>query len=86
MADLAANEAGILFATGLSSGQIDLTTVADGFLVAQYVPSPAGLREGLTANQLSELAAGNPDAVRNLFQAVRDRVGQMPVYRAVRLP
>jgi hypothetical protein len=81
-ADLAANHAGITFATALLAQQIPLTDLAARFTVPDFLPDIDDLPEGLSwqefTNRYGSLADGR---YRQLHTKILDRIAQLPGYR-----
>jgi len=81
-ADVAANRAGVLFAGGVLNERFSLVDVADNFRVSVYMPSVAGLPEGLTIGDLkSQFGAPGEDRFGQQLKQVNQRVLQLPPYR-----
>jgi hypothetical protein len=80
-ADMAANRAGILFAEKLLSGQVSLEQLSEGFVVDDYMPSVAGLAEGLQGASLSLEFQNNQGINLNAeLEKVEMRVKSLPVH------
>jgi hypothetical protein len=85
-ADLAANEAGILFSTGLTGGSIRLPDVADRFTVLDYLPDVSSLPEGIRWEQLPATLSATSPSQRPLLEEVRRLVRTLPAYQAIEGP
>jgi hypothetical protein len=82
-ADVAADQAGILFAGRVLSGKFALRQLAETFSVTQYVPSVTGLPEGLSADTFQRDYAGESSKrYGELRQEIRSRVQSLPPYRS----
>jgi hypothetical protein len=80
--DMTANRAGILFAGGVMKNAFALSTLADDFTVAAYMPTIDGIPENLSAMQLMAQFGLPADArFQKQLQAVDERVRELPAYR-----
>lgn len=81
-ADMAANRAGIYFATSVISGQTSLDTIAERFAVDAYFPTPAELEEGLDSSQFSTQFGGMSDPrYRRQIEQIEAAILALPAYR-----
>lgn len=80
-ADLAADLAGVQFANALVAGQIPLVRVETTFVVNDFLPDPAGLKEGIAFSDFAESYGAPPDA-RFLEECSRlmKRIRALPPY------
>lgn len=77
-ADLAADYAGIAFARSLLEQRLKITTLAENFLVSQFVPPTVELREGLTATEFAaEFGSTNSDRFRADFAEIKRNVERL---------
>jgi hypothetical protein len=85
-ADIAADRAGMRFASGVLAGQIPLRLLADSFSVAAFTPDIDGLPEGLSAVQFKDQfgAARGPRFGKQIAEIDR-RILELPPYRPSRL-
>jgi hypothetical protein len=85
--DMAANRAGIIFATKLLEGQFTLEQLARSFTVDKFMPVINDLDEGLTAAEMTTRMTG-PDAA-NLsteLDQIEQRILSLPVYQQKHQP
>jgi hypothetical protein len=83
--DMTANRAGILFAGGLERGAIGLSTLAESFTVATYVPEIEGIPEKLSAVELvAQFGLPADPRFQTELQAIEKRVLNLPVYHGDR--
>lgn len=81
-ADLAADLAGVAFASAVRQSPGKLHTLRRTFAVEDYVPDVAGLREGLSAKRFEDDFGSSTDPrFENAMAEVRARVEGLPVYR-----
>jgi hypothetical protein len=79
--DMTANRAGILFAGGVMRNAFSLSTLADGFTVAAYMPTIDGIPENLSAMQLVAQFGLPADArFQKQLHAIDERVMELPAY------
>ena len=84
-ADLAADQAGIIFAERVLSGQFPLQRLAEPFSVADYLPDVAGLPEGLSSEAFQrDYAGGSSKRFDELARSHPRRVNSLPPYRSAR--
>ena len=79
--DMAANQAGILFAEHLLADKISLLDLARGFHVDDYLPTLVGLEEGFSSTDLQS-QFGGPDqpTINSAIEQIKQRVLDLPVY------
>ena len=70
-ADLQADLAGVAFAVRLKKGELSPEKLAKGFVVADFVPDHAGLKEGLSEERFKELFGSTTD---DRFRAEVDKL------------
>ena len=79
--DLAANRAGIRFAEKVLAGKFPLRTLAEHFLVANYMPSINGLPERLTNAEVARQFGGKGDPQFEAQMArIESRIDALPPY------
>ena len=80
-ADMAANRAGIVFATSVCSGKTTLEQVADSFEVAAVLPAVADLEEGYDADDFRRHfgAVGDP-RFQSEMRRIDRRIRALPFY------
>jgi matrixin len=82
--DMTANRAGILFAGGVLRNAFTLSTLADGFTVATYMPPIDDIPEGLSATQLiARFGLPADPRFQKQLKAIDQRVLELPAYRGV---
>jgi hypothetical protein len=80
--DLSADLAGVEFATRLQKGTLKLEDLARKFRPADYVPDPAGLREGLSAEQFArDYGSVSDQRFRTELERLRRRIRELPAFR-----
>jgi hypothetical protein len=80
--DLSADLAGIELAARLQKGKLKLDRLARKLRPADYLPDPAGLREGLTAEQFAkDYGSVTDQRFRTELEKLRRRVQELPVYQ-----
>jgi len=80
--DFSADLAGILFADAVSQKKIPLSRLENSFAVADFLPDPSGLKEGIDWSDFVEAYGDVPD--RRLFaerEALRKRILSLPGYK-----
>jgi hypothetical protein len=79
--DLSADLAGVAFATRVREGKVSLEKLATSFVVADFLPPFAGLREGLPWKTFASVY-GSPDNDRFVREvdAIRQRITALPGY------
>ena len=80
--DLSADLAGILFADAVQKKKVPLSRLENSFSVADFLPDPAGLKEGIDWSDFVEAYGDVPD--RRLFaerEALRKRILSLPGYK-----
>ena len=80
--DLSADLAGILFADAVVRKKIPLPRLENGFAVADFLPDPAGIKEGIDWGDFVAAYGEAPD--RRLFaerEALRKRILSLPGYK-----
>jgi hypothetical protein len=85
--DLSADLSGIFFATVVGAGKIPLSRLEDGFAVADFLPEPSGLKEGIGWDEFVSSYGYPPD--QRLFQereSLRGRILALPSYRGAGQP
>jgi hypothetical protein len=83
-ADMAANEAGITFADGVTSGRFTMPMIAGSFTVPLVMPEVDDLPDGLSAKQLAAEYGGKADRrFRQQLLNIQRRVRRLPPYRVV---
>ncbi len=81
-ADLATDLAGIAVAVRLKKGGVTLEALEKGYRVADFLPDPAGLREGLSAGQFAkEFGSFSDKRFVAEVDRLRRRVADLPAYR-----
>ncbi len=81
-ADLAADLAGIRFAKGVTDSELSLSHLADSFTVANYLPSHAGLPEGIPWDKfLAEYGSTADDRFRRTKAVIGKRIERLKGYR-----
>jgi hypothetical protein len=81
--DLAADEAGIRFATALAAGTLSLDDVAEQFTVEAFMPSVDDLPEGMQADEFAKEFGGAGDRrYTGQIMQIRTRVDALPGYAA----
>ena len=81
-ADVAANRAGILFASGVADKRFTLISLSENFAVPTYMPSVDGLPEGITAADLQVQYGHETDArFQRQLQQIDALLMQLPPYR-----
>ncbi|MCI0493274.1 MAG: hypothetical protein L0Z07_10095 [Planctomycetes bacterium] len=81
-ADIAANQAGSLFAEHVMKKRFSLTMVAGSFSVSVVMPSVDGLPEGLSARDLAtQFGSTSDNRFRQQLLDVEQRVLRLPPYR-----
>jgi hypothetical protein len=86
-ADLGADLAGIAFARDVKEGAIPLGQLAERFRVADYVPDPAGLKEGLSAKEfLREYGSPSDERFREARAALLGKIRALPGYESRKVP
>jgi hypothetical protein len=84
-ADLAADQAGIIFAERVLSGELLIRRVALTFPVSEFMPSIAGLPEGLKYEEFQrEYMADGSRKYNDLRSEIRKRILALPPYQATR--
>ncbi|MEM9353074.1 MAG: matrixin family metalloprotease [Planctomycetota bacterium] len=78
-ADMAANYAGVRFASAVIDGSADLGDIRGGFRVSDFLPPVDGFPEGLTAAELRERYPG--DELKRELEGVAELIDGLPVYR-----
>jgi hypothetical protein len=82
-ADLSADLAGIRFADQIAKGKLTLDELAQGFAVADYLPDPAGLAEGLSRREFQAAYGSTSDErFRRQLRDVRARLAELERKRA----
>jgi hypothetical protein len=83
-ADIAADRAGVRFATGVLKGQFALGSLANSFKVETFMPPVDGLPEGFSAAQFRS-EYGKKDAPKFLaeLKEIDLRINGLPPYRRV---
>ncbi len=82
LADLCADLAGIAFATRLSESETRLAPLATSFRVADYLPDPTGLREGLSQERFrQEYGSVSDERFRAAQLALWKRIRALPGYQ-----
>jgi hypothetical protein len=80
--DLQSDLAGVEFGTRVCRSQITLDRLARWFVVADYMPEPAGLREGLTWDDfVTAYGSLQDERFQRQEKAIRRRVLDLPGYR-----
>jgi hypothetical protein len=83
-ADLAADQAGIMFAGRVLSGEFSLRNLAERFSVTEYLPSVDGLPEGLSAEAFQrDYTGASAGRYEKLREDIRSRVRSLPPYRSL---
>ena len=83
--DMAANQAGILFAQGVLRGKLPLRQLAGGFSVAEFLPKLDDLEEGLSSEKFNALYGGNnSNRFQEAIEQIRRRVQALPPYQPKR--
>jgi hypothetical protein len=78
-ADLGADYAGVAFAVRLRQGGLALEKLAAGFAVKDHVPGPAGLPDGLTAEQFKKrYGSFDDDRYKDEVARIRKRITELP--------
>jgi uncharacterized protein YfiM (DUF2279 family) len=78
-ADLSADYAGVAFAVRLQKGGLELDKLATGFTVKDHVPDPAGLPDGLTAEQFKkQYGSFEDDRYKEEVARIRKRIADLP--------
>ena len=81
-ADMAANQAGIVFAEQLLKGKISLDRLAQNFSTEAYLPPIDDLEEGLASDELQEqYGGGGNNALEIEFARIERRILQLPAYK-----
>lgn len=81
-ADLAADLAGIRFSKDVTDLKLSLGRLADSFTVADYLPPPTGLPEGIPWDKfLAEYGSIADDRFRRSKDAIGKRIEQLKGYR-----
>jgi hypothetical protein len=84
-ADLAADQAGIIFAERVLSGELLIRRVALTFPVSEFMPSIAGLPEGLKYEEFQRDYMSDGSKKYNELRAeIRKRILALPPYQATR--
>jgi len=80
--DLSADLAGIEFASRLQKGTLKLERLAQQLRPADYLPDPAGLREGLSAEQFARDYGSLADKrFRTELERLRQRILDLPAFQ-----
>ncbi len=80
--DLAANQAGMLFADSLANKRFTLAELSEDFNVDDYLPPITGLPEGLTAAELaSQFGIQSDNRFQQQLQHIDGLLRQLPPYR-----
>ena len=80
--DMAANQAGILFAQGVLRGKFPLMQLAKGFSVADFLPKLDDLEEGLSSEKFNEQYGGNnSNRYQQAIEQIRRRIQALPPYQ-----
>jgi hypothetical protein len=80
--DLSADLAGVFFAEAVGTGRLPLARLEHGFAVADFLPDPTGLKEGIDWDDFVASYGETPD--RRLFdqrEAIRKRILALPGYK-----
>jgi hypothetical protein len=81
-ADIAADRAGVQFAERILSKRIKLSSIAQRFVVSDFVPDVKQLTEGLTAVEVaSKFGAVTDPRFQKQLKAIDQRVLLLPPYR-----
>jgi Matrixin len=85
--DMTANRAGILFAGGVLRNAFTLSTLAEGFTVATYMPSIDGIPERLSGTQLmTRFGLPADPRFQKQLTVIDERVLQLPAYHGLNVP
>ena len=80
--DVAANQAGILFAVSLLKQKFSLEALAHGFRVSNYFPSLDGLEEGLSEEEFQRrYFLGDDSRLEKAMRDLRLRLSRLPPYQ-----
>lgn len=78
--DLSADLAGIAFASRVLDGRLPLNRVAESFRVADYVPDPEGLKEGVSPEELERQYGGTKGkAFADVVDEIRRRIAALAI-------
>ncbi|NOY43172.1 MAG: matrixin family metalloprotease [Planctomycetes bacterium] len=81
-ADMAANQAGIIFAERLLNGQLTLAKVAQKFSCEAFLPPIDDLAENLSIEELKLRFGGtNQKSLQVELNRIEDRILELPIYR-----
>ena len=81
-ADLSADLAGVVFAVGVGDGRIPLSRLENDFKVRDYLPEPAGLKEGIVWDDFVKSYGFPPDArLSQERESLRGRILALPGYK-----
>lgn len=81
-ADLAADRAGIHFASAVLEKKVSLPLLGQGFAVVAAMPPIEGLPEGLTSDELAvRFGLQSDQRFRQQLQVIDQRIHSLPLYR-----
>jgi hypothetical protein len=81
-ADLAADKAGVLFATRVLQGRLDPPQLANTFAAPAFLPSMANLPEGLSWSSFSaEYGSPSDERYQRVVNDIQQRIDALPAYR-----
>lgn len=80
--DLSSDLSGTTFAVAVLENRLSLARLAESFVVLDFLPNPAGLREGHSWAEFTRLyGSADDDRFRRQVEAIRERIRMLPGHR-----